>query len=156
MMMRGVSVGSRSTMRGRRSWMFVAAVIALATVAGCFGGGGGGGGFFGNLGSGKKDKTAPTVVGTSPAASATSVPLTSRLTVTFSEPMTTATVLGGAFSVSSDGSPITGTVAYTDTPAPRMTFTPDQPLPGAATVTAKLTTAATDLAGNKLASALSF
>jgi 6-phosphogluconolactonase (cycloisomerase 2 family) len=73
------------------------------------------------------------------------------VTVTFSEKVDPATLTAASFSVtnsSNSGSPVMGTVTCSGATA---TFTPTSPLPGSATIHARVTVAVTDRAGNPLA-----
>ncbi|MER5424375.1 Ig-like domain-containing protein, partial [Streptosporangium roseum] len=91
--------------------------------------------------TGQLDTTAPTVINTVPATGATNVTLSSKVAVTFSEPVTNGqiTVKGPA------GNPVTGdTTASTVT---TLLFTPAQTLSGT-TVYAVEVNGATDTAGN--------
>jgi 6-phosphogluconolactonase (cycloisomerase 2 family) len=92
--------------------------------------------------------TAPTVASTSPASNAVIVPLGSLITATFSEAMAPTSLTGGTFTVNAGASAVTGVVTYSGTTA---TFTPEYPLPGGTTMTARVTTAATDAGGTPLA-----
>ena len=85
----------------------------------------------------------------SPAPDAGAVPPTSVVTATFSRPLAPASVTPATFLVTSGGVPIPGTVDSTGNTA---TFTPAAPLPGASTLTARVTTGVTDTAGNPLPS----
>lgn len=88
------------------------------------------------------------VLATSPANLDASVPLSSAVTVAFSEPMDPATITTGTFLVTSGGTPVAGTVSYADAAA---TFTPDAILAGGLTYTATVKTGVADAAGNALA-----
>lgn len=107
------------------------------------------------IGGPPADVTRPTVIITVPAAGATSVATNTRVTATFSEDMNPSTISGGSFTLVNTtlGSPVAGTVSYS--PASRTAvFTPSAPggLPANSQFTATITTGATDLAGNALAS----
>lgn len=101
------------------------------------------------------DTTRPTVVLTIPAAGALNVPNNTKISATFSEDMTAATINGSSFSVTNTslGTAVLGTVSYSAS-ARTATFTPSTPATLAANsqFTATITTAATDVAGNALAS----
>jgi len=96
------------------------------------------------------DTTPPTVISTSPVASATSVALNSVITATFNEDIFAATVNGSSFTLADSGN-ITGTVSF-DGINNVATFTPGSNLAGSTTYTATLSTAITDLNGNALVS----
>ena len=98
------------------------------------------------------DSTAPTVSSTVPAADATDVATNASLTATFSEPMD-ATTITSAFTVlegtmEAPGANVPGEVTFIGTVA---TFNPTSVLSVNTVLTAKITTAAKDLAGNALA-----
>ena len=101
-------------------------------------------------GGGGTDTTAPTVVSTSPANGATSVPRTAPISVTFSENLDSATVTNAAFSFNNG---VTGTIVVSGAVA---TLTPTPSLPASTTVTGTLSTAIKDRAGNPLAAPVTF
>jgi Ice-binding-like/Bacterial Ig-like domain len=119
---------------------------------GVTGTGGGGGGSGGNGGSGGvaviPDTTAPEVVSTFPAAKEMGVAANGAITATFTEAMSPLTINAITFSLKQGALEIPGTVTYFDSTA---TFHPTSDLALAMSYTATITTAATDLAGNKLA-----
>jgi ice-binding like protein/Big-like domain-containing protein len=102
------------------------------------------------------DTTRPRVAGTVPATTTPgptlAVPINSAITATFSESMAPATINNTSFTVTCASPCVspTGTVSY-EAGARTAVFTPSAPLTVAATYTATVTTAATDLAGNALA-----
>lgn len=103
------------------------------------------------------DTTAPTVSSTVPLATATGVPVNTQVTAIFSEPMDPLSVTTASVSLACPaGTPISGTVDYGVT-GNVMTFTPiPGSLPANTTCTATIGTGAKDVAGNALASALSW
>ena len=101
-------------------------------------------------GGGGTDTTAPTIVSTSPANGATSVPRTATLSVTFSENLDSASVTNAAFSFDNG---VTGTIVVNGAVA---TLTPSPVLPASTTVTGTLSTAIKDRAGNPLAAPVAF
>jgi Bacterial Ig-like domain len=104
------------------------------------------------------DTTPPTVLSTSPANGATAVPITTVVTVTFSEAMDSASVAtGSAFTLKATlGASVTGTVTY-NTVTHVATFTPSASLaPATTNYTATVTTAAKDVAGNSLLGTVTF
>ena len=116
------------------------ALLFVAFVAGCGGGDG--------SGSVAADTTAPTVITTAPANTATGIALNANITATFSEAMDTATINTGTFTLTQGGAPVAGAVTYVGTVAtfnPTGDFTPSLPY------TATVATGAKDLAGNALA-----
>jgi hypothetical protein len=94
------------------------------------------------------DTTPPTVSSTSPVNLATNAPINSQLTVTFSEAMDPATITGSTFILQQGGTPVTGTVSYTNGTA---TFSPATSLLTNTYYTATLTTGVTSLSGSALA-----
>jgi hypothetical protein len=101
------------------------------------------------------DVTRPTVVLTLPANGATAVATNTQVTATFSEAMLASTLSGASFTLTNTtlGTAVAGSVSYV--PASRsVVFTPSAPgtLASASLFTATVTSAATDLAGNALAS----
>jgi len=98
------------------------------------------------------DTTPPTVVSTDPANNATGVCINKAINATFSEAMDSGTINTATFTVAGPASaPVTGTVSY-DTTGNVATFTPASNLATNTPYTATITTGATDLAGNTLAS----
>ncbi len=100
------------------------------------------------------DTTPPTVTATTPAASATSVTLTTTVTATFSEAMNAATLTASTVTLTAAGAPsaVTATVAYDDTMR-LVTLTPDASLAAQTVYTARVkggAGGAADLAGNAL------
>ncbi|MDT8446621.1 MAG: Ig-like domain-containing protein [bacterium] len=95
------------------------------------------------------DTTAPTVPLTSPANGTTAVANNRPVAVTFAEPMDPTSITTSTFTVKKGTTPVIGTVAYVGSTA---TFTPLSDLAFNTTYTATITTGATDLAGNGLAS----
>ena len=97
------------------------------------------------------DITAPTVISTNPACGATLVALNSKVTVTFSEPMDSATINGTTFTLAGPGAtPVAGVVAYAAA-SNSLVFTPSSNLAANTLFTFTVTTGARDLAGNPLA-----
>ena len=97
------------------------------------------------------DATAPTVSATSPANTATGVPINTKVTATFSESMNPATITTTTFTVTGPGvTPVAGTVTYAAV-SNTATFTPSANLAANTLFTATVTVGATDLAGNALA-----
>mgnify|MGYP000477524092 CR=1 FL=1 len=99
------------------------------------------------------DKSVPEVTTTSPTNNQADVAIASNITVTFNEPMSTTTIDNTSFLVSQDGTPVNGEISYSGTTA---TFNPNNNFAFDATITATITTAATDLAGNALGSDFSW
>ncbi len=91
------------------------------------------------------DTTRPTVSAVSPANGAVDIAINSKLSVAFSEPITSSTMNTSSFTLSANGSPVTGTVSNTGV------FTPAAELISNTVYTATVTTAVTDLSGNHLA-----
>ncbi len=100
------------------------------------------------------DSTRPTITGRSPAPSATNVPVTTNITVTFSEPMC-PTSTQSAFSLTASPA-VQGTISW-NTDNTTLTFTPDNLLDYFTTYTVTVSMAATDyLSGNNLTQAYSW
>ena len=101
--------------------------------------------------------TAPTITLTSPANADTGVVLNKTVNATFSTAMDPLTITApGTFTLSVagvNGAAVTGTVSY-DAQTKIATFTPSANLTASTQYTAKVTTAAKDLAGNALAAGL--
>ena len=99
------------------------------------------------------DTTAPTVTDTSPAANATSVPLTANVTGTFSEAVDAATVTSSTFVLQAGSTAVPATVTY-DATAKTATLDPSADLAAGTTYAATLTGGSAgvkDVAGNALA-----
>ena len=99
------------------------------------------------------DTTSPTVIRTNPADTATGVPINQKVTATFSEEMDSTSISAATVSLLQGSTPVVGTVSYTSAVA---TFTPSSLLIANTAYTAAITTAARDLAGNELASGVSW
>jgi hypothetical protein len=95
------------------------------------------------------DTIPPTVTGANPATGATGVATNTAITVTFSEPMTVATVTNANFTLKNVTTTVAGTVTYSGTTA---TFAPSSPLANSTLYVASVSKAVTDLAGNAIAS----
>jgi hypothetical protein len=95
------------------------------------------------------DTTAPTVVSTVPANSATGVAINSAMSATFSEAMDPLTITTVTFTLKQGTTPVSGTVTYSLVTA---VFSPLANLASSTVYTATITTGAHDLAGNALAS----
>jgi hypothetical protein len=96
--------------------------------------------------------TAPTVTSINPANLQINVPLNSTVAATFSEAMNPLTITSATFTVTGPGNtPVTGTLSY-NAVTNTATFTPLNNLASNTTFTVTITTGATDLAGNPLAS----
>lgn len=96
------------------------------------------------------DVTPPTVVLTIPVPGATQVSPAANINVDFSEPMNPASINASTLQARvTNGAAIAGTVTY-NAATRRATLTPTSPLPNFSSITATITTGATDLAGNAL------
>ncbi|MGI9043509.1 MAG: Ig-like domain-containing protein [Gemmatimonadaceae bacterium] len=96
------------------------------------------------------DVTPPTVVLTIPVPGATQVSPVANINVDFSEPMNPASINASTLQARvTNGAAIAGTVTY-NAATRRATLTPTSPLPNFSSITATITTGATDLAGNAL------
>jgi hypothetical protein len=94
------------------------------------------------------DVTPPTVLWSMPSEGATNVSPAGEISVTFSEAMAAATLTTASFSVKQGAAVVPGDVRYFDGTA---TFVPAAALSLGVEYTATITTAATDAAGNALA-----
>ncbi len=96
------------------------------------------------------DTTAPVVSGTAPVAGATSQPVTSTPTATFTEDIVPSSL---GFSLSTSNGSVSGAASY-DSTTRTATFTPTSPLGAGTTYTASVTAA--DAAGNPISPARSW
>jgi hypothetical protein len=94
------------------------------------------------------DVTAPTVLSVSPVMNATSVAVSIKPTVSFSEAMNSGTITSTSFNLKNGTTNVPGTVSSSGSTA---TFSPASPLGNNIVYTATITTAAKDAAGNALA-----
>ncbi|MEK7469014.1 MAG: ice-binding family protein [Planctomycetota bacterium] len=97
------------------------------------------------------DSTAPSVTSTIPLSGATGVPLNTKVTATFDEPMdpSTFTTATFTFTLQSGTTPVSGTVVC-PSPGTSASFIPDSDLAPSTIYTATVTTGVKDLAGNAL------
>ena len=98
------------------------------------------------------DVTPPTIIGVAPVDLATDIPVTTAVTVAFSEPVNPASLSAATFAVS-DGSPVAGSIAVA-ADGLSATFTPTANLEYGVLYTVTITTGITDLAGNPLTAGL--
>ena len=97
------------------------------------------------------DTTKPTVISTIPGNESTGVAFNTAVTATFSEAMDPTTITATTFTVTGPGTtPVAGTVTYAAV-GDTATFTPSVNLVPGTVFTGTINTAASDLAGNKLA-----
>jgi len=94
------------------------------------------------------DTAPPTVISTSPANSATGVPITSVIIITFSETIDTATFNSSTFTLRNNGNNVAGTITVNGA---LVTFTPSSNLAYSTTYTGTITTEVEDLVGNAMA-----
>jgi len=94
------------------------------------------------------DRTAPTVVSTSPASNATNIPSSASISVAFDEEIDPASLNAYSFTVTGGGYSVPGNVTYSNKTA---TFVPYRALDRNTLYTVMLTTTVSDLAGNHLA-----
>ena len=94
------------------------------------------------------DVTPPTVLTIVPASGATSIAVNSNVTATFSEAMNASTISASTFTLKQGTTAIAGSISYSGNTA---TFNPTSDLTGGMVYTASITTGATDLAGNAIA-----
>ncbi|MDA3927514.1 MAG: ice-binding family protein [Prolixibacteraceae bacterium] len=95
------------------------------------------------------DVLAPTITSTTPSSNETDVAQNKAITVTFSEAMNSSSINDVSFGLKQGGTVVSGAFSYSATTA---TFTPSTILKASTVYTATLTTGATDLVGNALAS----
>ena len=130
--------------------LWLASLVLVALTAGC-----GGSSRDPILGiDGSPDTTRPTVTLTQPANGASGVARNAAVSATFSEDMDAASVNASSFTLTAPGgAAIAGTVSYASG-SRTASFTPTTPasLPPGSTLTATISNAAKDLAGNTLAS----
>jgi hypothetical protein len=139
--------------------MGLAVVLPLAaacggesgSASGAGGGAGSGGAGSGGAGSGgagvNQDTAAPAVISTYPASAAMGTASNGAITATFNEAMDPLSINGETFTLSQGSIDIPGVVTYFNNKAQLL---PSSDLALSTTYTATLTTALTDLAGNKL------
>ena len=94
------------------------------------------------------DVAAPVISSVLPANNATTIAVTSKPSVVFSEAMNPATITSTTFTLKQGATVVAGTVAYSGTTA---TFTPTAALTANLIYTGTITTGAKDVAGNALA-----
>ena len=138
----GYKKGKRIDRLGRysRQLMLFLAILLPALIAGC-------GHWDENPVA--ADETAPTVILSAPANSATSVLIDSKPAATFSEAMDQSSITTSTFTLKQGTTPIYGNVTYDNSIA---TFAPSIDLTAGTVYTATITTGAKDMAGNTLAS----
>ncbi|MBE0502884.1 MAG: DUF3494 domain-containing protein [Desulfuromonadales bacterium] len=124
-----------------KAYLLLTLIFAAYTLPGC-------GGDAGN-GHWDQPNVIPMVSSTVPANNATGVAIGSSLTATFSEEMNSTTITDTTFTLMQGVTAITGTVTYSGVTA---VFAPTNPLISDTLYTATITTGATDLDGNALAS----
>jgi hypothetical protein len=99
------------------------------------------------------DATPPTVTASFPRADATGVPVNVQVSVVFSEPIDSASVNQTSFTLTQQGKAVEGALA---TSYGTLTFRPTNALPSNTLLTATVTEAVKDLAGNSLAASFSW
>jgi hypothetical protein len=99
------------------------------------------------------DSTKPTVSSSSPDADATGVPIISKLSISFSEPMDPASINPSHIGLKQGTTDIAGSLSYANVTA---VFTPAQPLAADTLYTATVGLGVKDLGGNPLAESYSF
>jgi hypothetical protein len=95
------------------------------------------------------DVIAPVVTSVVPVNATTTASTTTKVSVTFSEAMNASKINTSSFTLKQGSTAVAGTVTYSGLTA---SFTPSAALIASAVYTATITTAATDVAGNALAS----
>ena len=102
------------------------------------------------------DNTAPTVIGTSPADTATGVPTNARISVAFSKAVAPTTITASNFTVTGPGTTlVAGTISY-DTTSNIAVFSPAATLAPGTLFTATLAAGVLDFSGNALASSVTW
>ena len=101
------------------------------------------------------DITPPVITSTAPLLDATSVPVTTMITATFSEKMAASSINTTNFTVKEGATPVSGSVVY-GAGTLRSIFLPSGNLSYSTTYTATLTTDIEDMAGNKMESVYSW
>lgn len=104
----------------------------------------------GGTNGGSGDTTPPTVVSTTPTTGSTNVPTNAAVSVTFSENVDSASVTNAAFTLSGGA---TGTIVVSGATA---TLTPTSPMAANSVITATVSSAVRDRAGNPLAAPVSW
>ena len=136
-----------------KAYLLFTLILGVFILPGC--GGDAGNGHWDQPGTGIS-LSAPTVLVVVPAVNAPAVPINTKLvTAAFSKAMDPATLTTSSFTLSCNGTPITGGGAVTYLDAGFVATLPlpaGTDLPGNALCTARITTAATALDGNALAS----
>jgi len=92
----------------------------------------------------------PVVIRTSPPPKKRDVPLNTVIVIVFSEPISPESLERGAVSLTSSGTPISGTLAFADSAHLTMSFTPDAPLAPATDYTMTITQGVTNVDGQSL------
>lgn len=134
------------TLKDRRSYLVLMLIVNVLLITGC--GKYGGGGRWD-----EPDTTRPTVTLTNPLNDATGVPVSNKITATFSEDMAPLTITEATFTVVNTtlgGIAVPGDVTYA-AGARTATFAPISDLAGNNTFTATIKASVEDLAGNTLA-----
>jgi hypothetical protein len=134
--------------------MILSAVLTSISLFGCGGGGGNDGGtsptLIAGFPAGFPDTIRPIVSDTSPENLDAGVTLNSSVSVTFSEPMNSATLQAGSFTLqeTAGGAPVSGAVVASGNFA---RIVPSANLTASTQYTATVTTAVRDVAGNAMA-----
>lgn len=95
------------------------------------------------------DVTAPTVISVTPAVNATSIAVSAKPAVTFSEAINPSTVTSSTFVLKNGSTVVTGAIVTSGATA---TFTPSSALTGNTVYTVTIETGVKDVAGNSMAS----
>lgn len=131
----------------KASAVLVTAALALFQIQGC--GGGGGGDNTPNNPPLQKDTAKPTVVSTTPVQKGVAVGTNSAVSITFNEPIDSATLNSQTFTLKKDGTTaVTGSITTVGSTA---LFKLTDDLSIGTSYTATVTTGVKDLAGNALA-----
>ena len=103
---------------------------------------------FTTLVANEVDTTAPTILSIVPSNNATSIVVSSNITVTFSEAMDASSISTATFSLKQGTTNVAGSVSYSGTTA---TFNPNNDLVGGLVYIVTITTGVKDASGNALA-----
>lgn len=94
------------------------------------------------------DTQAPTIISAAPANNAVAIPTNTKVFITFSEAMNTATIGASTITLKKGSTAVAGTVSYAGSVA---TFTPSSALASNTLYTGTVTNGVKDVAGNSLA-----
>lgn len=96
-----------------------------------------------------RDTSSPVINSNNPTDNATNIPVTTLITVTFSETMAVSTINTTTFTLKNGTTPVSGSMTY-DANTKKAIFIPAAYLSYSTTYTASITTGVEDMAGNNL------